>query len=99
MMVLAYAIPLLAWIAFVYVQHHSGDRPTTHNWWALMTALGVFELSKGIFGEIAPGYALTAAMMTAFFAGGIVQILWVRSVWTTSESRDYAEDLLATRTR
>jgi len=98
MMVLAYAIPLVAWIAFVYAQHHFGDRPTTHNWWALMTAIGVFELCKGIFGEIAPAYALTAALVTAFFAGGIVQVIWVRSVWTPSDEADFADDLLATRT-
>ena len=82
MLFLAYAIPLVAWIAFVYVQHHHGDRPTTHNWWALMTALGVFELSKGVFMETVPEHALMMALCTAFVSGGIVQIAWARSVWT-----------------
>jgi hypothetical protein len=94
MLVLCYALPLVAWIAFVYVQHHYGDRPTTHNWWALMTAIGVFELGKGIYGEIAPEYALTVALVTAFLAGGVVQIAWVRSFWVSED----ADDLLATRT-
>ncbi len=99
MLFLTYAIPLAAWVAFVYVQHHFGDRPTTHNWWALMTALGVFELGKGMFGLIVPEHAVTMALFTAFVCGGLVQVAWVRSSWpTVEESDEYAEDLLATNT-
>lgn len=99
MIIFAYAIPLAAWVAFIYVQHHHGDRPTTHNWWALMTALGVFELCKGIFGQVAPDYAFTLALATAFVSGGIVQIMWVRTIWTSDKSsEEFADDLLVSRT-
>ena len=88
MLVLCYALPLAAWVAFVHIQHHYGDRPTTHNWWAIMTALGVFELGKGVYGEIAPANALIMALVTAFIAGGVVQTMWVRSIWVSEESSD-----------
>ena len=32
MIILMYMIPVLAWITFIYVQHHSGDRPTSFHW-------------------------------------------------------------------
>jgi hypothetical protein len=34
MIVLMYLIPVVAWVAFVYVQYHDGDRPTSFHWWA-----------------------------------------------------------------
>jgi len=68
MMTLMYVIPLVAWITFIHIQYKSGDRPTTHIWYAIMAGLGTFECAEGFFRlgslpavELALGAGLLAA--------------------------------------
>ena len=90
MMFLAYAMPLASWIVFIYVQHHYGDRPTTHNWWALMTALGTFEYCKAIYALFVPEMAVILAIATAFIAGGLVQVAYERADWKAETEEELA---------
>lgn len=69
MMPLFYMVPLIAWLVFVQVQFHKGDRPVNFGWFALMAGLGTFECAKGFFGlfELMPAFpmALGAATLAA----------------------------------
>jgi hypothetical protein len=74
-MVLFYIIPLATWLAFVYVQHHYGDRPTTVYWWALMSAIGTFEYGKCVYAHIEGLPSISLALATSLFVAGAV-LVW-----------------------
>jgi hypothetical protein len=86
MMFLMYMIPLVAWTAFTYHMHHSGGRPTTITWWAFMTGLGTFELSKGIAGVIGNVPTVSAALGAGVLAAGVVLVVHARRTWTAEPS-------------
>jgi hypothetical protein len=81
MLLTIYLIPLAAWAAFIYNMHHTGGRPTTYLWWAFMTGLGTFELSKGIVSEIGSLPTVSTALCAGVFATGVVLIAHVRRGW------------------
>jgi hypothetical protein len=84
MIILMYMIPVVAWIAFVYVQYHDGDRPTSFHWWALMTSLGMFEYGKGIFGQFHELPVISMALATAVASAGVVLTIHARRTWATA---------------
>ena len=79
MMTIMYVIPLVAWIAFIHIQYKSGDRPTTHIWYALMAGLGTFECAKGFFGLAGNLPSVEMAFGTALLAAGSVLVMRARS--------------------
>ena len=85
MLFLIYLFPIAAWLAFVYFMHHSGGRPTTEHWWAVMTALGTFELSKGIFALFPVLPSVTMAFGAAVLMHGLVMTYYVRQSWESAE--------------
>lgn len=87
MILLAYILPVVAWLAFIYVQHQWGDRPTTYVWWALMSGLGVFEYGKCVFSYFAGLPAGSLALLFALGAAGVVLAYHAHSVWTPAEER------------
>ncbi len=87
MLLFLYMVPLAAWIAFIYHMHHFGGRPTTTIWWAFMTALGTFELAKGIAALVAHGDSVMVALGAAVAMGGVVLVIAARRAWV-SEGRD-----------
>ena len=92
MIIFMYMIPVLAWITFIYVQHHEGDRPTSFHWWAVMTALGMFEYGKGVFGQFHDLPVLSMALVTAVLAAGTVLTIHWRRTWATFESESSPAD-------
>lgn len=82
MMELMYLIPLGAWLAFVYFQHNTGDRPTTYLWQAVMAGLGTFECTKGLF-ALAHGVPAT----TMAFAAGLAMTAGVLVVRARRQTR------------
>jgi hypothetical protein len=92
MIVLMYMIPVLAWITFIYVQHHSGDRPTSFHWWAVMTAIGMFEYGKGIFGQFHGLPVVSMALATAVAAAGTVLTIHWRRTWAAFDSENAPAD-------
>ena len=48
----------------------------------------------------ANGIPLKQGIERAFISGGVVQVAWVRSIWSSEEeTQEFADDLLATRMR
>lgn len=78
MIILMYMIPVVAWAAFIYVQHHKGDRPTSYHWWAVMTGIGMFEYGKGIFGQFHELPVVSMALAAAIVSAGIVLTIHAR---------------------
>jgi hypothetical protein len=74
MLLLMYLVPLFAWAFFIYHMHHSGERPTTHWWWAVMVGLGTFELGKGIAMTIGEIPAVPSAFGAGVLAAGAVLV-------------------------
>lgn len=93
MIVLMYMIPVFAWIAFVYVQHHRGDRPTTFQWWAAMTAIGTFECSKGIFGQFHELPVISMALAAAVGAAITVLTIHWRRTFTALDAASGTADV------
>ena len=81
MMSLFYLVPLVAWLAFVHVQYHKGDRPVNLGWFAIMAGLGTFECAEGFFGlfELLP--ALPMALGAAVLAAGCVLAAQTRQAY------------------
>ncbi len=79
MMEIMYLIPLAAWLTFVYVQYHWGDRPTTHVWFSLMAGIGTFECTKGVFALATGMPATEMAFGAGLFAAACVQVARVRA--------------------
>jgi len=90
-MEIMYLIPLAAWLAFVYVQYQSGDRPTTYLWFAIMAGLGTFECTKGIFGLVGGMPATTMAFGAGLFAASCVLVARVRNTLDTPERAELAQ--------
>jgi hypothetical protein len=84
-MVLYYIVPLVTWLAFVYVQHHYGDRPTTVHWWALMSGFGTFEYGKCVWAHFHGLPSISLALATALFVSGAVLIYAVRKPHVEAE--------------
>jgi hypothetical protein len=78
MLLIMYLIPLVAWAVFVYHMHHTGERPTTYWWWAIMVGLGTFELSKGIATTIGGIPAVPSAFCAGVLSAGAVLVLHTR---------------------
>ena len=92
MMVLMYMVPLAAWLSFIYVQHHEGDRPTTVQWWAAMTAIGTFECAKGFFGLFHELPVVSMALAAGVAAALTVLTVHWRRTWTALEPEsEYAD--------
>ena len=87
-MVLFYIVPLVTWLAFVYVQHHYGDRPTTNNWWALMSGLGTFEYGKCVWAHFNGLPSMSLALATALFTAGAVLVYAVHRRHVEAETQD-----------
>jgi hypothetical protein len=85
MMVLMYSVPIAAWLSFIYVQHHWGDRPTTVQWWAAMTGIGSFEIAKGFFGLFPDLPVVSMALAAGIAAALAVLIVHWRRTWTALE--------------
>ena len=85
-MVLLYIVPIIAWLAFVYVQHTYGDRPTTVVWMALMTGIGVFEYGKCVFALVEGVPSIPVALVVAFASAGAIFMLDRRGI--VGEKRD-----------
>jgi hypothetical protein len=81
MLTIIYLFPVAAWLAYTYHMHHSGGRPTTYQWWALMTGVGVFELSKGIAAEITATSSVVYALGTGVLAALAVIVVQSRRTW------------------
>ena len=81
MILLLYILPIVAWLTFIYVQHHQGDRPTTYVWWAFMSALGVFEYGKCVFYYFDALPANSLAFLFAIIAGGSALTYHAHRVW------------------
>jgi hypothetical protein len=81
MMILMYLIPVFAWVAFIFVQHHHGDRPTSYHWWAVMTAIGMFEYGKGIFSQFHELPVLSMALAGAVASAGVILTIHARRVF------------------
>jgi hypothetical protein len=79
MMQIMYFIPLVAWIAFVYHQYHTGDRPVTYLWFAIMAGLGTFECAKGLFGLVGGMPATEMALGAGIFAAACVLVARARA--------------------
>ena len=75
MMLVFYLVPIATWLAFAYVQHHYGDRPTTFHWWALMSALGTFEYGKCVYAYFEGLPSVPLALASALLVGGAV-LFW-----------------------
>jgi len=92
MMVLMYMIPVAAWLSFIYIQHHSGDRPTTLLWWVAMTAIGSFEYGKGVFGLFHDLPVLSMALAAGTFAALTVLTIHWRRTWTALDTESGRAD-------
>ena len=91
MLLLIYLIPLAAWAMFIYHMHHSGGRPTTYLWWAFMTGLGTFELSKGIVTQIGTLPTVSTALCAGILGAGVVLITHSRRAWLAVPAQGVAE--------
>ena len=93
MIVLMYLIPIFAWLAFIYVQHHFGDRPTTLPWWAVMTGIGMFEYGKGVFGQFHELPVLTMSLAAGVLAAGCVLAVQMHRDWEPLEPEELPADV------
>jgi hypothetical protein len=86
MMPLFYLVPLVAWLAFVQVQFHKGDRPVSVGWFALMAGLGTFECAEAFFALFEPLPALSMALGAAVLAGGCVLAAQSRQAYRVGQT-------------
>jgi uncharacterized integral membrane protein len=81
MLLATYLVALGVWIAWIYAHYYYGDRPTSYVWFAVMTALGVFEYSKSLYAMINEHTAVAMAIGVAFFTLGGILFQHARVVW------------------
>lgn len=81
MLVVSYTIGLVAWVTWIWVQHHYGDRPTTSVWLALMLALGIFEYTKSMLALIHGAPAVLYAASAALLAAGAIAVMQAHRAW------------------
>ena len=94
MLLATYLMALGVWVAWIYVQHNYGDRPTNYVWFAAMTSLGVVEYSKSINALVDEQSALVTALGLGFAVATFILAQHARRVWRENAEAEATADAL-----